>query len=246
MIKKALFSLLLPLSIYANEVYATFNVEALQEAKLSLSLPGIVRSLHVKIGDIVKKGDLLLELENSTELANIQLAKNEIELAHIATNHSKNDLLRYAKIKDVIDEELYEKIEYSYKKTALLEQRAIKAYDLQKVILAKKLLKAPYNGIISNKFVEVGDGITGANKVLLTLVNLKHVKLILEFDEKYWNNVNVGQTFTYKVDGLNKTLQGKISKVYPTVNSKSRKLKAEVLTSNILPGLFGDGQITVK
>ena len=246
MIKKTLLILLLPLSIYANEVYATFNVEALREAKLSLSVPGIVKSLHVRIGNIVKKGDLLLELENSTELANIKLAKNEIELARIAKNHSKNDLLRYEKIKDVIDEKLYEKVEYTYKKTVLLEQRALNAYKLQQVILAKKLLKAPYNGIISKKFVEVGDGITGPNKVLLTLVNLKHVKLILEFDEKYWNDVNVGQTFTYKVDGLDETLQGKISKVYPTVNSKNRKLKAEVLTSNILPGLFGDGQIIIK
>jgi len=245
MIKQTILTILLSATLYAGEVYATFDVKAMKESKLTLSVSGVVKSLHVKIGDRVKKGDTLLELNNLQELAMLALNKSEVALSKISKKHYKTELTRYDKIKDVIDEELYEKIKYAYEQANIRFQKTMKAYKLQKIIVGKTILKAPYAGIVNQKFVEIGDGVTGPGKPLLSIVNTPEVKLVLEFDEKHWNSVKTGQTFDYKVDGLDEKFVGKISKVYPTVNPKTRKLKAEVLTSDILPGLFGDGQILV-
>jgi multidrug resistance efflux pump len=68
----------------------------------------------------------------------------------------------------------------------------------------------------------------------------------LEFDEKYHNNVQVGDIFIYKIDGDTKEYKGKISKIYPDTNIKNRKIKAEVNTKNMMVGLFGDGYIKSK
>lgn len=66
---------------------------------------------------------------------------------------------------------------------------------------------------------------------------------VLKFDEKYWTKVKVGQKFVYKVDGSDKTYEGTISKVYPTIIAATREMQAEVKTKDLLPGLFGNGTI---
>lgn len=45
---------------------------------------------------------------------------------------------------------------------------------------------------------------------------------------KYWNNVKVGHKFVYKVDGSDKTYEGVISKIYPTILTTTREMQAEV------------------
>ena len=72
------------------------------------------------------------------------------------------------------------------------------------------------------------------------------VKLVLKFDEKYWQKVKVGQTFSYKVDGSDKTYEAKITKIYPTILSETREMQAEVKTKDLMPGLFGNGTIKAE
>ena len=74
----------------------------------------------------------------------------------------------------------------------------------------------------------------------------RDVKLVLKFDEKYWQKVKVGQTFTYKVDGSDKNYEGKITKIYPTILSETRQIQAEVKVNDLLPGLFGNGMIKAE
>ncbi|WP_424565591.1 HlyD family efflux transporter periplasmic adaptor subunit [Sulfurimonas sp.] len=69
--------------------------------------------------------------------------------------------------------------------------------------------------------------------------------MILEFDQKYWKKVKVGNSVKYTVNGDKKVYTGKISKVYPYANSENRKIKAEVKVKNFIVGLFGDGYILV-
>ena len=58
--------------------------------------------------------------------------------------------------------------------------------------------------------------------------------------------VKVGDSFRYKVDGDQTVYTGTIYKIYPTIDSKSRKMLAEVKAENFPVGLFGDGYITAK
>jgi multidrug resistance efflux pump len=80
----------------------------------------------------------------------------------------------------------------------------------------------------------------------LTVESVEDIKLILKFDEKYWQQVKVGQKFIYKVDGSDKNYEGTITKIYPTVLSSTRQMQAEVKAKDLLPGLFGNGNIIVE
>jgi multidrug resistance efflux pump len=117
--------------------------------------------------------------------------------------------------------------------------------DYAKAMLDKTTLYAPFDGVILDKSVEVGDAVSGVSpKTILKIQSLHVRKLILEFDQKYWQNVKIGDVYKYKIDGDSNEYEGRISKIYPYANANNRKIKAEIQTKDFIVGLFGDGTIT--
>jgi RND family efflux transporter MFP subunit len=219
-------------SLFAEEIYATFDVVSEKKSELGLSISGIVGTLNVNIGDRLKKGDLILSLNNSQE-------KNEYEIARKNAEHSFKVYERYAKISDVIDKEKMENYLYDKEITQLNAQN-------KEIILRKTELRAPYDLIIAKKNIDLGSIVLASQTKLIEVISLDDMKLVLKFDEKYWQKVKVGQTFTYKVDGSDKNYEGKITKIYPTILSETRQIQAEVKVNDLLPGLFGNGMIKAE
>jgi len=228
--KIVLGSLLLVGSLFAEQIYATFDVEADKSAKVAFDSSGIIDSINVEIGSIVKKAEQLASLKNSDIKAMLEVHKTTLKFA-------KKDFDRQVQIKNLIDEAKFDSFANSYENA-----KAQVAY--QKTLLDKTYLKAPFDGVIISKDVEVGDVVTPQTvKTAFKIQSLNKRKLILEFDQKYHNQVKVGDTYTYKLDGDIKEYKGKITKVYPYADTKTRKIGAEVITTNMLVGLFGDGYI---
>lgn len=245
--KKLLFATLLLISqIFAGEIYSTFDVISGKESDLSLSYGGIVKKIYADVGDTIKKGDLLLELENSQEHIEVALAKNLVASAQAELKHAERTYSRYEAIKEVIDEERLEnlKLDRDIKDIAL--QRAQNELELKKTILNKTKLYAPYSGVVLKKYVESGDGVMGATTKLFRISDYPDVKLLITFDEKYWREVKIGQKFLYTIDGVREKMEGRITKIHPSAQISSRKIKAEVDAKNIMPGLFGDGTIVTE
>ena len=232
MSKIVVFLILIFQYLFSQEIYATFDVVSEKKSELGLSISGIVGTLNVNIGDKLKKGDLILSLNNSQE-------KNEYEIARKNAEHSFKVYERYAKISDVIDKEKMENYLYDKEITQLNAQN-------KEIILKKTELRAPYDLIISKKNIDLGSIVLASQTKLIEVISLDDIKLVLKFDEKYWQNVKVGQTFTYKVDGSDKNYEGKIIKIYPTILNETRQMQAEVKVNDLLPGLFGTGMIKAE
>ena len=221
------------LTLNADEVYATFNVEAQQSASLAFDASGIVKSVNIDVSSEVKKGDLLAVIENSDKKANLDSAKTTLKFA-------TRDYKRQKKIKKLIDADKFDKYLFKYEsaKNQLAFQQAI--YD-------KTFLRAPFDGVIFFKDIEVGDTVSGLMlKTVFKIQSKNSRKLVLEFDQKYWKNVKVTQTFKYSVDGDKTIYTGKISKLIPYANPNTRKIKAEVQTKDLIVGLFGSGYIITQ
>lgn len=219
-------------ALIAGEVYATFDVVSEKSSELGLSISGVVGALHVEVGDKVKKGDLILSLDNGQE-------KKELEIAKKNAEHSQKTYERYTKIADVIDKEKMEN--YTYDRDIMLLTAQNK-----EIMVRKTELHAPYNLIVTAKNTELGNIVLGSQTKLISVVAQNDVKLVLKFDEKYWKSVKVGQKFNYRIDGSDKKYEGVISKVYPTVIPSTREMQAEVKTNDVMPGLFGNGMIIVE
>lgn len=231
--KKIFIVILLILqSLVAEDIYATFDVVSEKSSELGLSVSGVVGNIYVNVGDHVKKGDLILSLYNAQE-------KIEYEIARKNAEHSAKTFERYSKISNVIDKEKMDVYTYDRDITLLTAQN-------KEIALRKTELRAPYDLVITKKNTELGNIVLGAQTKLIETIALDDVKLVLKFDEKYWQKIKVGQNVTYRVDGSDKNYEGKITKIYPTILNASRQMQAEVKAKDLMPGLFGSGTIKTE
>ena len=226
-----------------DRIYASFDVAAAKDAQLALKAVGIIKTVNVEIGSAVKRGDVLLELENESEKLAVKLAQNDLESAQTAKAHAKSVLDKFKLVQSVSSKQAFENAEFDFKNAALAENRAHLALNLAQKRLEDTRLLAPFDGTISSKSIEVGEGVGGVAQKLMSIFSYPEVKLKLSFDEKFKDRVKIGSEFVYKIDGENEERRGKISLIYPTIDTKNGKIYAEVQARNLTPGLFGEGYI---
>nr|WP_315058416.1 efflux RND transporter periplasmic adaptor subunit [uncultured Campylobacter sp.] len=226
-----------------DKIYASFDIAAAKDAQLALKAVGIVKTVNVEIGSAVKRGDVLLELENESEKLAVNLAQNDLESAQTAKAHAKSVLDKFKLVQSVSSKQAFENAEFDFKNAALAENRAHLALNLAQKRLEDTRLLAPFDGTISGKSIEVGEGVGGVAQKLMSIFSYPDVKLKLSFDEKFKDRVKIGSEFVYKLDGQSEERRGKISLIYPTIDAKNGKIYAEVQAQNLTPGLFGEGYI---
>lgn len=239
--------LLLAAGLRAETIYATFDVTPEKSAELSLTSGGTIEGISVDVGSKVKKGEVLLWLDNRDMKEAVELAKAQAELARIEARFAKRNFERYEKVKNVIDAGEYDRYASAYETAQSRLREAEVNVRYKQALLDKTILRAPFDGVISDKPVELGDVVSGAMiKVLLRLQSAKEDTLKLLVDQKYWKRLKPGLLFRYRVDGDPTAREGRISKVYPTADSANRKIIVEVPAEGIVPGLFGEGEIEVE
>jgi RND family efflux transporter MFP subunit len=233
MIRIILSLMLLAVTIQAQEVYATFTVEAKKSANLAFTSSGTVNNVAVEVSSLVKKGDVLAELQNDD-------LKAALNIATTALKYAKKDYERQIKVKKLVDASKFDSYAFKY-------ENAKAQVTYQQALLDKTILKAPFDGVIFEKIVEVGDVVSGqAIRTILKIQSNVGRKLILEFDQKYWKNIKLGQPFKYSIDGDDQIYTGNISKIYPFADSGNRKIRAEAEAKDFIVGLFGEGYIVTN
>ncbi|MFX4266664.1 efflux RND transporter periplasmic adaptor subunit [Aliarcobacter butzleri] len=224
--KIQLITILLTNILFAD-VYATYEVKALNEASLNVSTSGIVSKINTDIGNQVKKGEVLLSLNDSEEKANLEISKNEYKF--LLTQYE-----RYKKSAEVFDKNSLDKLESELKSAKDL-------ITLNEAKLSKMKIIAPFSGVISEKNIEVGDMSNNNEKALLKLVS-NEKKLLLAFDSKFAQDVKTGDIFCLNSNKEKNKTCVEIYKVYPALNNE-KKLNAEAYGVDLKIGNFGDGLI---
>lgn len=225
--KRIQLMIILLTNILFADVYATYEVKALNEASLNVSTSGIVSKINTDIGNQVKKGEVLLSLNDSEEKANLEISKNEYKF--LLTQYE-----RYKKSAEVFDKNSLDKLESELKSAKDL-------ITLNEAKLSKMKIIAPFSGVISEKNIEVGDMSSNTEKALLKLVS-NEKKLLLAFDSKFAQNVKTGDMFCLNSNKEENKTCVEIYKVYPALNSE-KKLNAEAYGVDLKIGNFGDGLI---
>ena len=225
--KRIQLMIILLTNILFADVYATYEVKALNEASLNVSTSGIVSKINTDIGNQVKKGEVLLSLNDSEEKANLEISKNEYKF--LLTQYE-----RYKKSAEVFDKNSLDKLESELKSAKDL-------ITLNEAKLSKMKIIAPFSGVISEKNIEVGDMSSNSEKALLKLVS-NEKKLLLAFDSKFAQDVKAGDIFCLNSNKEDNKTCVEIYKVYPALNNE-KKLNAEAYGVDLKIGNFGDGLI---
>ena len=233
--KKIIISILLlcSVSVQAKKIYATFDILPLRSANLAFSISGIVDSIESDVSIKVKKGDMIATL-NHADL------KAKLMIATIAMKHAKSDYDRQRSIESVVQKSKLDLYKFQY-------DNAVAQISYIQSLIDKSVLKAPFDGIIASKSIEIGDMVNAmSSKPAFVLQSEHRRKLLVQFDQKYWMSVATGNAFEYHIDGDKRLHSGVITKIYPKSDIGSRKMFAEVYANDLIVGLFGTGYITIQ
>lgn len=228
----------------AEEISVNFDVYAKQSAKLVAQSVGVVAEILKDKSDFVKKGDMILALDDSAEQIALKSAENELKLAEISFNHAKSLYEKFKAVKNVTSKQDYENAKFSYESAKNSVQKAKIAMEKIKDLIDKKRLIAPFDGVIDSRFVEVGEGVGGVAQPLILLNSYPNVKIVFSFDEQFKDKISTENFLKFNYNG--KEFRLKISKISPSIDMKTRKITAEIFTQNITPGTFGVGTLEIK
>ncbi len=237
---------------------AVGNVEARTESTVSSKVMGTVKSVHVREGDTVKTGDLLVEVDK--ESAEAQLRKAEAGLAEakraeesarfaLAAAKAGAELTgatynRFLKLLEEASASRQEFDEIEAKnlqaKASLAQAAAMLEAASYRIAQAKASsesarinikdadVRAPYDGKVTAKMVDVGD-LASSGTPLLKLEKEGVYCVVLVLPEKHIQAVRIGQKATVTIASLqDKKLEGFIGRIDPSADKKSRSFRIRV------------------
>ena len=167
-----------------------------------------IKSIKVDVGDFVNKGQVLAEMDQiQLQQAELQMQNKEVEYQRLKGLYevgglSKSDL---------------EAIELAYKVSKTQYEN----------LLENSVLRSPVSGVITARNYDVGDMFAMAAP-LFTVEQIVPVKLLVAISESDYSKVNKGDKVEVVADALaGKVFEGKIRKIYPTIDPATRTFTAE-------------------
>jgi RND family efflux transporter MFP subunit len=176
---------------------------------------GQVKSIYVKQGDNVKKGQLLLKLEDGIIQQNIKQVESQLAFA-------KNIFTRQ---ENLWQEGIGTEIQYLSAKNNV--ETLEKQISLVKEQISTTLVYAEVSGVIETVSIKVGEVFMGSPMAGITIVNPSALKAVVEVPENYVVKVRKGMSVKVTVPDINKTFTSVLSLISETINVNSRSFIAE-------------------
>jgi membrane fusion protein, multidrug efflux system len=209
---------------------ATGSLTAVQGVTVAAEIPGKVVKLAIESGMAVKKGDLLLSQDTSSEEAQLPGAIAQATLA-------RSEQERAAKM-------LAEKIisQSDYDKAVATHQQALSQVNNIRATIAKKNIRAPFSGRLGIRQVNLGQLLRERDPVV-TLQSLDPIYADFTFPQQELSRLHQGLPVRVTCDALpGVTMEGRVTALNPLVDADTRNLRVQATLSNrnekLRPGMF--------
>lgn len=217
-------------SDWQPRIDAVGSLRAVRGAELSLEVPGVVETISFQSGDEVKAGQVLLTLRKEDEEARLQSLEATASLAQITYDRDVKQLKAQAISQAIVDND----------EANLRNARAQVA--VQKAILDKKTLRAPFDGKLGLRQVDLGQFLSAGTEIA-TLQSLDPIFIDFLLPQQAVAQITVGEKVRAKVDAFpGRTFEGKITAINPKIDTGSRNVQVRATVSNVdqklLPGMF--------
>ena len=188
-------------------ITATGEIQPVYKVQVGTQVSGIVEKLYVDYNSVVKKGDLLAELDRSTLLEQVNQAQAMVSNAESSLQLAKQN---YERIKALYDNKAATQASYeeaSNQYTQARNQLTTAKSDLQRaqVNLSYSRIYSPIDGVVLSKSVEQGQTVASSfsTPTIFTIANdLTKMQVEADVDEADIGQVKVGQPVTFTVDAF--------------------------------------------
>ncbi len=212
----------------SSYILSSGTVEAEMSVDIVSETSGVVEKLNVEEGEKVKRGQILAVV-NFEEL---KLARDK---AKVALQEAENTFKRTKNMFDrqLVSQEDYDNARFNYNQKKL-------DFENASVKLSKSMIKAPFSGIVTERYITTGQYLT-MNQKAFSLVNRDLLKVNVFVPEERVRELKTGMPAQLSSEAMGKTFRGKVKRISHVVDPATGTVKVTVYISHdpdIRPGMF--------
>ncbi|MBC7922834.1 MAG: efflux RND transporter periplasmic adaptor subunit [Ferruginibacter sp.] len=231
-------AIVLKSSLLNNKVLSTGTVIANEAVDIRSEISGKITGIFFNEGDNVKKGQLLLRVNDDELQAQLRRIEYNIELNQTQESRQKK----------LLDKEAISQQEYDVVLTGLNSIQA--ELQLLRAQIAKFAIRAPFDGIIGLRYVSAGSYISPST-LMASLQDIDPVKVEFSVSERYGDQVKKGDNITFTINGTtqDERYAGKVYAVEPKIDLATRSVRVRALCPNpdrkLIPGAFARVELSL-
>jgi RND family efflux transporter MFP subunit len=209
-----------------------------------------ITEIRVRSGDSVKKGDILVRLEDSDWRAAVAVAEENIKGAESRLKLAESDLKRLAQI---VEQGGISRRDFDTAQNAVTVARADTsmlrhALDNAKINLSYAEIVAPFDGIVSERLHDPGDLAT-PQQPILKLFNPERLMIRVPLRENLVRTVKAGTFLDVYLESLDRKLRAEVREVIPSVDVGSRSFSVDACLigdlKGVIPGMFARCEVAI-
>lgn len=241
-----------------NSITATGTIEAVTSVTVGTQVSGIVNKLYVDYNSVVKKGQVIAELDKTNLISELNTAKANLASTESNLSYQSANMKRFQTLykKGLVSADEYENALLAYRQAK--EQVASSRENVQKAQtnLGYATITSPIDGTVISKSVEEGQTVAASFNTpeLFTIAkDLKNMQVIANVDEADIGGVAVGNRVNFTVDAYpDDTFEGVVKQVRLEATTTNNVVTYEVVISapnadlKLKPGLTANVTIFTK
>ena len=233
----------------ASGPVVTGSVQPERKADLRAEVSAVVLQVLKENGDVVKRGDVLVKLDETSIRDNLNSAEDNTRGAALALDQAERTLqrLKTLRVSGMTSAQALDDAEVR-RNSAQSELSASKARASQaRQQLQRTLVRAPFDGVVSDRKVSNGDT-ASAGKELLKVIDPTSMRFEGRVSADKISQVKVGQSVNFRINGYtDQEFHGKIKRVDPAANDVTRQVEVLVAFADAkqprVSGLYAEGNI---
>ena len=241
-----------------NSITATGTIEAVTSVTVGTQVSGIVNKLYVDYNSVVKKGQVIAELDKTNLISELNTAKANLASAESNLSYQSANMKRYQTLykKGLVSADDYENALLTYRQSkeqvATAKENVLKA----QTNLGYATITSPIDGTVISKSVEEGQTVAASFNTpeLFTIAkDLTNMQVVADVDEADIGEVAVGNRVAFTVDAYpDDTFEGVVKQVRLEATTTNNVVTYEVVISapnadlKLKPGLTANVTIFTK
>lgn len=220
-----------------TSVTATGTIEPVTSVTVGTQVSGIVSKLYVDYNSIVKRGQVIAELDKTNLISELNTAKANLSSAQSTLNYEQANYNRYKTLYDkgLVSADDYENARLSYDKARQQVNTSRESVQKAQTNLGYATITSPIDGVILSKAVEEGQTVAASfntPELFVIAQDLTDMRVIADIDEADIGGVKEGQRVTFTVDAFpDDTFEGQVTQVRQEATTESNVVTYEVVIS---------------
>ena len=220
-----------------NSITATGTIEPVTSVTVGTQVSGIVSKLFVDYNSVVKKGQVIAELDKTNLMSQLNTAKTQLATAQSQLNYQTANYKRYKTLfeKGLVAADDFDNATLSY--TQAKEQVVSAKEEVQRAQtnLGYATITSPIDGVVLSKSVEEGQTVAASFSTpeLFTIAqDLTNMQVVADVDEADIGDVKEGERVTFTVDAYpDDTFEGEVKQVRQEATTTNNVVTYEVVIS---------------